>query len=76
MKTLLILITLLFITACERDRQYHQVTCDSGFKTPISYRTGIWDGVIEWRVVRGGSAFKRKMIPGEICTNKSITVKG
>ena len=74
MKILTILTLLLFITAC--DRRYGQVTCDSGFKTPVSYHTGIWDGVIEWRVVRGGSAFKRKMLPGEICTIKSIIVKG
>ena len=68
MKTLIILTALLFITACEQNHK-QQVTCDSGFKTPISYYTEIYQGVIGWRVVKDGPFFRRKLIPGEICSD-------
>jgi len=73
MKTTTILIALLLLTAC--DRRYYQVTCDSGFKTPISTATHISEGMISWRT-KGDLLSKRKMLPGEICTEKSITIKG
>lgn len=76
MKTSIILVTLLFITACESERRYWQVTCDSGFKTPISYHTYVQEGMIVWKKHKGGSVSKRKMLPGEICTDKSIIIKG
>jgi len=74
MKTITILIALLLLTAC--DRRYYQVTCDSGFKTPVSVATRMGEGMISWRQRTNGPLSKRKMLPGEICTDKSITVKG
>lgn len=64
-----ILFLTLFLTGCLPDYDY-QVTCDSGFETPISDNAYTQGGSIHW--VNSSRWSERKMFPGEICTSKKI----
>jgi len=67
---------LIIVTACgQRIYDRWQVKCDSGFETPVSHWTYIDDGAIHWRVNKKGQSFVRKMLPGEVCTDKRIKMK-
>ena len=73
MKKLFILITLFTLIGCKlTEQQYWQVTCDSGFKTPLSHHTSIYEGMVVWKEYKKGFVSKRKMLPGEICTDTKV----
>jgi len=51
-----------------RKNTYHQVICDSGFKTPWSKKAYIYRGVIRWNTIKSNTIlYKRKMTNGETC---------
>ena len=71
-KVIILCFMVLFIFGCDDTRRKWIVTCDSGFSTGVSYWTYIDDGVIDWRVTKDSSKMYRKMLPGEICTDKVV----
>jgi len=70
------LVALLALTGCTMEHKYYQVVCDSGFKTPVSYRTYITDsGLIKWKVHANSPKNYRKIKPNEICNDILIESK-
>lgn len=65
---LLIIVFLISITGCGYERKLRQITCDSGYKTPVSYSAHINDGIISFARNKNDYYSDRKMLEGEICT--------
>ena len=73
MKYLLVMLFLIFLTGCIEENKW-QVSCDSGYKTPISVYTRINDDIIIYRenkTVERKQGY-RKIIPGEVCIDKKV----
>ena len=67
MKYLLVMLFLIFLSGCI-DKSKWQITCDSGYKTPIATWANINDdGIIIYNLE--GFVY-RKMLPGEVCITK------
>jgi len=62
------ILILLLLVGCTDVR--YQVTCDSGYKTPISMYTQINKGIIIYK--NDYNFVYRKMLSGEVCTDKRI----
>lgn len=68
---ILLSVLLVSLSGCDQT-QYYNVKCDSGFETGVSRWTYIDDGVIEWRKEEHLDKHKRKMLPGEVCTDIKV----
>ena len=65
-------LTLLFVLftvliSCSENKTRYQIKCDSGFKSPLSYRVTSEAGIIQWKVNKGDFWTIREMVSGEIC---------
>lgn len=71
----LILLAILSI-GCQKSDYYWQITCSSGFKTPLSHYTSISnEGVLVWRVTEEDGFSRRVMLDGEACTDSRMGKK-
>lgn len=68
----LLILTALLITGCSHQHQYWQITCDSGFETPVSQYTFISNGVLKWKIKGNDYFTQRKMLPGESCNDVQV----
>ena len=66
MRSILILISLVVLTACDRPpKREGSIICDSGFTTPYTNHPGIYRGIATWSVRE--KYFRRPLKAGEVC---------
>ncbi len=67
---LAVLLSVLLVSLSGCSDKLWVVECDSGFSTGLRMKAFVDDGVVMWKDNFDDRLTKRKMLPGEICTNK------